>query len=40
MKVRDDVLDAVRYAYMMRRDSVRYGDIGKKARPLKFAQVW
>ena len=40
VKARDDVLDAVRYAYMMRRDSVRYGDIGKKARPLKFAQVW
>lgn len=31
VKVRDDVLDAVRYAYMMRRFAVSYGDIGKPA---------
>ena len=30
-KVRDDVLDAVRYAYMMRRHAIAYGDIGRKA---------
>lgn len=30
-KTRDDVLDAVRYAYMMRRHAIAYGDIGRKA---------
>jgi len=29
-KTQDDVMDAVRYAYMMRRFSINYGDIGKK----------
>lgn len=29
VKKRDDLLDAVRYAYMMRRYAKRYGDIGK-----------
>ncbi|HHR6017795.1 TPA: terminase large subunit domain-containing protein [Providencia alcalifaciens] len=29
VKVRDDILDAVRYAYMMRRYAVRYGEVGK-----------
>lgn len=29
VKVRDDVLDAVRYAYMMRRFAIAYGDIGR-----------
>ena len=29
VKARDDVLDAVRYAYMMRRFAVAYGDVGK-----------
>jgi phage terminase large subunit-like protein len=28
-KARDDMLDAMRYAYMMRRHAVAYGDIGK-----------
>ena len=28
-KVRDDILDAVRYAYMMRRYAISYGDIGR-----------
>lgn len=28
-KVRDDLLDAMRYAYMMRRFAVAYGDVGK-----------
>jgi phage terminase large subunit-like protein len=31
VKVRDDILDAVRYAYMMRRHAIAYGDIGKQA---------
>jgi phage terminase large subunit-like protein len=30
VKVRDDILDAIRYAYMMRRFAVRIGEIGKK----------
>lgn len=29
-KTNDDVLDAVRYAYMMRRHAISYGDIGKQ----------
>ena len=28
-KTRDDILDAVRYAYMMRRHAIAYGDISK-----------
>lgn len=30
VKVRDDILDSVRYAYMMRRYAKPFGDIGKK----------
>jgi phage terminase large subunit-like protein len=34
VKANDDVLDAVRYAYMMLRYAIRFGDIGKRgARP-------
>lgn len=29
VKIRDDMMDATRYAYMMRRFSIRYGDIGR-----------
>lgn len=29
VKIRDDLMDATRYAYMMRRFSIRYGDIGR-----------
>ncbi|PHM51527.1 phage terminase large subunit family protein [Xenorhabdus sp. KK7.4] len=29
VKVRDDILDAVRYAYMMRRYAIRYGEVGR-----------
>lgn len=36
-KTMDDCLDAVRYAYMMRRYAVRIGDIGKEMKPIKFA---
>ena len=28
-KTMDDILDAIRYAYMMRRYAIQYGDIGK-----------
>ena len=34
VKANDDVLDAVRYAFMMLRYAIRFGDIGKRgARP-------
>lgn len=39
VKVRDDLLDAARYAYMMRRFAKRMGDIGKPRRPMK-AKGW
>lgn len=29
VKIRDDLLDATRYAYMMRRFAIRHGDINK-----------
>ncbi|CAM3699909.1 terminase large subunit domain-containing protein [Xenorhabdus thuongxuanensis] len=29
VKVRDDILDAVRYAYMMRRYAIRHGEVGR-----------
>lgn len=32
-KVRDDILDAMRYAYMMRRFAVAYGEVGKPKPP-------
>ena len=38
-KVRDDLLDAIRYAYMMRRYAVQYGLIGKtKTKRIPMAQ--
>lgn len=33
VKTSDDVLDAVRYAYMMRRFAIAYGDIGRETAP-------
>lgn len=36
VKVRDDLLDAIRYAYMMKRYAVRFGDIGKTTKKIKF----
>jgi len=38
-KTNDDILDAMRYAYMMRRYSKRIGDIGTSPKPLNF-QGW
>jgi len=35
-KIRDDLLDAIRYAYMMRRYAVRIGDIGMKPQKINF----
>lgn len=41
VKVRDDVLDAIRYAYMMRRYSVRAGDVGNDSKvELNFESLW
>lgn len=37
VKANDDILDAVRYSYMMRRFAERFGDIGKQAKPLNFS---
>lgn len=36
VKSMDDLLDAIRYAYMMRRFAIRCGDVGKKALKIKF----
>lgn len=36
VKTRDDILDAMRYAYMMRRFAVPFGDVGKSPKPLKI----
>ena len=38
-KTMDDCLDAIRYAYMMRRFAVRIGSIGVKSKPIKF-KAW
>lgn len=35
VKVRDDILDGMRYAYMMRRFAVAMGDIGRAAKPIE-----
>lgn len=41
VKVRDDLLDAIRYAYMMKRESVPYGDIiNGKAEDINFDSEW
>jgi hypothetical protein len=39
VKTMDDLLDAMRYAYMMRRYAIRVGDVGVKPKPMKF-QGW
>lgn len=33
VKLRDDMMDGTRYAYMMRRRAIAYGDIGRKKKP-------
>ncbi|MEN9885614.1 MAG: hypothetical protein RL758_192 [Pseudomonadota bacterium] len=44
VKTRDDVLDAARYAYMMRRYAIPYGEIGRtqeiKVEPIPVASPW
>lgn len=41
VKARDDLLDAVRYAYMMRRYAVQFDGVGKNnTRPIEFESLW
>lgn len=41
VKVRDDLLDAIRYAYMMRRHAVQVGQVGKaQTLDLNFSSLW
>ncbi len=40
VRVRDDLLDAARYAYMMRRHAIRVGDVGKPKRKRVKAKGW
>lgn len=39
VKTRDDILDATRYAYMMRRHAVRFGDVGKAKPKLNIMPI-
>jgi phage terminase large subunit-like protein len=41
VKARDDLLDAIRYAYMMRREAIPFGDIiDGKAEDINFESEW
>jgi len=41
VKVRDDLLDAIRYAYMMKRESIPYGDImSASSTEINFESEW
>lgn len=40
VKVRDDLWDAIRYAYMMRRKAIRFGDIMSKHKDIDFETGW
>lgn len=40
VKVRDDLWDAIRYAYMMRRESIPFGDILNEAEDIDFNSEW
>ena len=41
VKVRDDLLDAIRYAYMMKREAIPFGDIiDGKAQEINFESEW
>lgn len=39
VKTRDDLLDAIRYAYMMRRHAVQFDGLGKKKAKLVFDSI-
>ena len=40
VKVGDDLLDAVRYAYMMRRYAIQKSSINRVAKPINFESLW
>ncbi len=40
VKQSDDLWDAIRYAYMMRRESKRYGDVNTKPKDINFLSEW
>ena len=40
VKTRDDALDAIRYAYMMRRESIPFGDILSETPDINFQSEW
>lgn len=40
VKTMDDLLDAIRYAYMMRREAVPFGDILGKTQDINFDSEW
>lgn len=40
VKTRDDLLDAIRYAYMMRRESIPFGDILGQSQDINFESEW
>lgn len=40
VKTRDDLLDAIRYAYMMRRESIPFGDILGSTQDINFDSEW
>jgi phage terminase large subunit-like protein len=40
VKVRDDLWDAIRYAYMMKRESIPFGDIMNEAENIDFETGW
>ena len=39
-KVKDDLLDAIRYAYMMRRYAIRVGDVGEDSDNVIKFETW
>ena len=40
VKTMDDLLDAVRYAYMMRREAIPFGDIASETQDINFDSEW
>ena len=39
VKVGEDIMDGMRYAYMMRRHAVAYGEVGRAPAPLKYPRM-
>ena len=40
VKTRDDLWDAIRYAYMMRREAIPFGDILSETQDINFDSEW